>query len=350
VPGSTASIRLLSAFGEYVQSIGRSPESIYAAAGFDSTLLADDSNYVPFSDLANLFEVAAYKLQDPCLGVHYAQFLPFGSLGPHDHLALSAKTVGEMLGFAFDYAELTIAPFGFSIIEEAQRKAYAICLPMTDGISNIQLGGFILTGLVLRVRHAAGEHWIPCRASFPHRCPAPDALEVYRSVLGKNIEFDAPEWEFVVPHDILRMPMPVIMAGLESTVRKVADDELIARRGSVDFVGQVAQVILRRLRAERPLLLDRVASSLNITSRALQWRLKQHNMTFERLLGNERKTLAIELLRDTGLSIAAIAVRLGFADASGFTRWSIRRFGMPPSEYRLLLQSGLLAKTRRSPP
>ncbi|MCB1512110.1 MAG: helix-turn-helix transcriptional regulator, partial [Hyphomicrobiaceae bacterium] len=151
---------------------------------------------------------------------------------------------------------------------------------------------------------------------------------------GEKLIFDAQSFEIEVDNNILSLPNPGTVMGLQATVQQVADRALYERREATGFAGQVLQQIRRQLRDEAPLQLDAIAEALATTPRTMQLRLKQHNTTFEKLVGDVRERLAEELLRDTNLPIGEIAHRLGFAEQSGFARWTKTHFQMPPSEFR----------------
>ena len=66
--------------------------------------------------------------------------------------------------------------------------------------------------------------------------------------------------------------------------------------------------------------LDTVADRLHLSSRTFKRKLQEHGTSFRRLVDATRRAEAVRLLNTTTLSIAQVADRLGYADASSFTR------------------------------
>ncbi len=74
-----------------------------------------------------------------------------------------------------------------------------------------------------------------------------------------------------------------------------------------------------------------VADELSTNLRCMQRLLAAWGTTFEQLLDEHRKSLAIESLKSDQLSITDIAHNLGYSDSSHFTRAFRRWTGVPPS-------------------
>ena len=68
--------------------------------------------------------------------------------------------------------------------------------------------------------------------------------------------------------------------------------------------------------------------------RALQARLRKADLTFTDLVDDVRRSLAAVLVADARLALVNVAMLLGFAEQSSFTRAFRRWYGMAPGEYR----------------
>jgi len=93
-------------------------------------------------------------------------------------------------------------------------------------------------------------------------------------------------------------------------------------------------------RAMEPLLAsgdasaERVASMLGISRQTLYRRLKAEGQTFEELLDDKRRELALDYLKRDRMSVKAAAYRLGFSDPAAFSRAFKRWTGISPSSFR----------------
>ena len=80
--------------------------------------------------------------------------------------------------------------------------------------------------------------------------------------------------------------------------------------------------------------IDHVARELGMSRQTLYRRLKADGVTFERILDNLRRRLAMQLLRDERASVKQTAWRLGFSNPAAFSRAFKRWTGASPSAVR----------------
>lgn len=77
-----------------------------------------------------------------------------------------------------------------------------------------------------------------------------------------------------------------------------------------------------------------VAAALFVSKRTLARKIKQHKLSFRELRDHILSTQASSYLRDSELSVDAIASLLNYHDSANFRRAFKRWFGMTPSDYR----------------
>jgi len=71
-----------------------------------------------------------------------------------------------------------------------------------------------------------------------------------------------------------------------------------------------------------------------MSERTLQRRLREEGTTYQATLERTRHYLARDLLRNTQMSLAEVAVQLGFSEPSTFFRAFKRWEGATPGQYR----------------
>lgn len=81
--------------------------------------------------------------------------------------------------------------------------------------------------------------------------------------------------------------------------------------------------------------LKQVAASENISERTLVRMLSANGTSFHKIVEEERRFKASELIGNTSLSLAEIAKQLGFSDMSSFGRSFRHWYGMTPGQARL---------------
>ena len=76
------------------------------------------------------------------------------------------------------------------------------------------------------------------------------------------------------------------------------------------------------------------AREFYISPRTFVRRLSSFGLSYKNIADDVRKEHAIEFLEKTNLKVAEIAVRLGYANSSNFSKAFKSWTGLPPKEYR----------------
>jgi transcriptional regulator GlxA family with amidase domain len=101
-----------------------------------------------------------------------------------------------------------------------------------------------------------------------------------------------------------------------------------------DRVMRAAAALMRR-HLEAPLPIPEIARRLGLSQRGLEQRCQRAaGRSPQRLYASIRMAEAHRLVQETTLSVAEIAGRVGYADASAMTRGFRREFGHPPRAVR----------------
>ena len=82
--------------------------------------------------------------------------------------------------------------------------------------------------------------------------------------------------------------------------------------------------------------IERLAEATGASVRTLQRRLKDAGVTYNDLLNDVRKTLALNLLENETLALSEIAFSLGYSEVSAFNHAFRRWVGQSPGDYRRL--------------
>lgn len=76
-----------------------------------------------------------------------------------------------------------------------------------------------------------------------------------------------------------------------------------------------------------------IAAELDVHPRTLRRRLAEEGTSFRALLNEARSTVAVDLLRNVGLTVEEVSTRLGYTEVSTFSHAFKRWYGVAPSAY-----------------
>ncbi len=331
------SASFLTTIGDYLRTQGLQPSDTFRRAGFAYEWLQEEGRPQPLNAVAELFELAARDTDDRHFGLNYAVWLDAGHVGMLDHLMLSADNVREALQLAAQFGEATISGIRLTCQMVGPTLSFSGRLPPGLTAPSGQFVDFLVAVFVQRIRLAVGSGWCPQEVSLPRR--QPHEVGRYTQQFGPRITFATVEFRLAVSRDELDKPMPGGWPGLSQAIVATAERALSDLPVSDNYAEFIRHHVADRLAQEEDVRLDAVARSLDLSARALQWRLGQSNANYEALLREVRTTTAVSLLRDTALTMSEVGRRLGFSEGSAFTRWSRQHFNMTPSAYRRSLRA-----------
>ena len=146
-----------------------------------------------------------------------------------------------------------------------------------------------------------------------------------------DIFFEQQHSELAVPIEWCKIPLQAANPELSMAATDQCENEL-AELAPKDLLTEVRV----RIRGSRgfSLTIEDAAEQFSMSVSTLQRRLKSQNTTFQLLKGEERKELAKELLINSNQSVETISDRLGFSDASNFTKAFKNWLNTTPNNYR----------------
>lgn len=333
-------------FELYLSHRGASFGALLRTAGVDPETFSPATSELPLDTVAAIFENAAAELDDPCLGLHWAEAFPSGGTGVFGYLLLSARTLEEAMVTVCRYLTLVIHPSQVEFTKTSTTATITWSLPPTFKTPAVQYILFSVAATALRLRTLAGAGWTPQSIELAHR-KLPCAAALTR-VFGCPVDFNCAANSIIVATSTLARKSKIADTKVFGLFKDLGDRLLEELDGPPEISGQARKAIVGRLTSGH-VSLDTVAEDLDLSSRSLQSRLAAADTSFEALLNDTRMTLATGYLRDTDLPLTEIALLLGFSELSAFTRAAQRWFGEPPSAHRQALRQGPSRSEKKVP-
>jgi AraC-like DNA-binding protein len=294
---------------------------------------------VPGASVERLWKFALARTADPVVGLHMAEAYNPGTLDILGYVILSCATIGDVLERLSRYARLLNDGMRVELVVEGE-SAYCRST-FVEGLDNYllrapeQAMAATWGGLARELRRLATVPLAGSAVWFRHPEPAAAARAEYERVIGAPLRFDAPDDRFVVPVRHLAQPIRSANPMLLQVFDQHADAALARLRDDVR-VTQVARLLTQKLKGSAPGL-DEIARELAMSSRNLQRSLRDAGTTYQALLDDVRRDLAIRHLANPTTSASQVGFLLGFSEPSAFHRAFRRWTGKAPSAYRATL-------------
>lgn len=308
--------------------LGGDALALGAVCGIDPAAFADPDFPVPVRGFAQMLERAAAELACPNLGLRLSQRQGLSLFGPLWPFLANCATVGELVrevAYVFPLHTPAASPQvepaegGLIFVYDAAGEVGAPRRQL------IELGIGVLVGEIRRRR----ADWRPEAVQFRHAAPAD--LELHHRLLGPNLLFEADRNTVFLDAAALATPYGAGDANLAGAWQETLTSRLAALDG---LIQTRTEAVVRNLLPFGRCDLAAVAALLRLSQRTLQRRLAEDRTSFEQILDAVRADLALYYLRESRLSVAAVAEILQFSETSALTRACRRWHGASPRAVR----------------
>ncbi|MGQ0529195.1 MAG: AraC family transcriptional regulator [Panacagrimonas sp.] len=278
-------------------------------------------------------QTAAAHLHDPDLGLHLGQTVTPQHFGVMGYVLLACGTLGAALTRLHHYQRLVYD------VSPMQLHTAGSTVTLEWGTENGRPGRLVdetaITALVQFARDVTGDAAAIEAVHFVNDPPA--SLDPYRRYFGGEVLFEQSATRVRLPLSLLANPLRQPDAGLLSLLEQQAESLL----ADLPEAGDLEQAVRRAVAAnarEGEISLERVASALHTSPRTLHRRLDTLGLGFRKLRDDTRRRLAEQHLADPGMSLAEIALLLGYSEQSAFTRAFGKWTGTTPLQARRAAQ------------
>lgn len=311
---------------------GRPAGELCAKVGLDPAIIEDIDGRVPIGVMIALWREVAPL--DPDFGLHLAETAMARPALPW-HLLRASATLEEGL------LRLVAA---WRIFNDVQPPELVLPGPTEgDAILRIRTRGtpfvaprhgaeFAFAWFAVAARRATGLEVNPVRVTFEH--PEPSRTEEHARIFRSEVVFDADATAIHFAKATMALPT---VGGGDSELVQVLErhaETLLAKLPPRHGFSSRVRSAMTPLLPDGAVTIERLATELGASTRSIQRRLHEEGTTFQRVLDELRKEVAISHLGERAHSIAEIALLLGFSDQTAFHRAFVRWTGRTPGELR----------------
>jgi AraC-like DNA-binding protein len=332
MPELTVAAGLARGLAELAVSKGADPTELAARSGIAPQDLADVDRRVPFSNYVALMRAGQLLANDPALALHYGETNDMSRISVVGLIAYACETMAEAMAQVNRYGRLVVEVDGpkdrFSVAQrdgafwavdnrenpnafpELTESTFArmICGPRRFGVNQL--------ATAVHVTHLAPAYW-----------------SEYERVYGAPVTFEA-GWNAVrldavsMTHKISVEPryvFGVLSAHADALLRRLAS--ATSARGRVEG-------LLMPILHKGETSVDGIAAKMGMSRQTLFRQLRDEGATFEKVLDDLRRQLALDYLGAKKVSVTETAYLVGFSEPAAFSRAFKRWTGQSPRDVR----------------
>jgi AraC-like DNA-binding protein len=313
-----------------LQMSGLDAQALFKRHGIDPGLLSNPNARIPSESWDALTLDAASQIPDPAFGLLASRCWHPSNLGALGYAWLTSSTLRTGFGRVVRYWRILGEGSTTHLDETSGGVKMVLARQAADPISSAIAADFILSLLVDMCRMNAGASLRPMTVSLMRARPKDS--QVYRRHFGCVVHFAADEESFTLSRQDADRPLPTSNRQLAATLDHILAEQL-AHLDKKDVVARCQAHLLDQL-CSGEISEDVMAEQLHMSRRTLQRKLAEADLTYQKLVDDTRRDLALRHLEDPRHSITDVTFLLGFSQQSAFTRAFKRWTGMAPSEYR----------------
>ena len=304
--------------------------ALFAQAGLDVAALSDPQARYSLEGTTRLWRLAVEQTGDPALGLAVASQvtpLTFHALG---YSLVASATLKEAFERITRYFRIVTDAGEFLFGPEGDGYRLRIHTPDDQSQPAPEAIDAFMSVFLRMCRAAIGREFSPLSLSL--RRPAPANSEGFQRVFRCPIQFDAPANELRFPRAELERPLE----GANAELARHNDEIVVRYLATFDkqnLRAQVRAALIKQLPLGEPSA-ERIASALHLSLRSLQRKLAAEDSSYDDLLNDTRRELALSYARDPSYSVSEATYLLGFSDTSSYSRAFKRWTGQSPSQFR----------------
>ena len=292
--------------------------------------LASQDTLISYRDALQIIGNAYRISGDDGLGLTIAAEVNIGDWGMMGYAVASCDSLGEsvVIGQRYNRAATQLTDNAVTMGE----KYFSLqSTPLYEGGAEERfLVEEDLGGVVGMQHRYLGDEATPREVHFTY--PAPAYVQRYRDHFRCPLKFEQPVNQIVWHIADVERPLPLRNPAATQLAIRHCEQLLIDAENRGDMVDKVRSR-LAQTPGKYPAI-NEIAAGFNMSESTLRRSLKAVGSSYQEILNDVRKKLAIEYLTTSSLTLEVIAQLVGYSDLSNFRRAFRNWTGKPPLAYR----------------
>lgn len=315
-----------------IRQQGLSVESLLAGTGLTPGDLEDPLLRVSYRQRIRQLENMLALVGDPGHWLDYERQIAISDYGLLGYAMMSSATLRQAIQIAVKYHKMAGALFdlSFSVREDEGVGVLRLDHLLAQGLLKQYVVEDLFMTITPLIALLTAKPFTPSEITLNY--PQPAYSERYAKGLACPVRFDADYCEYRFELSLLNQPLARADSDTarecEASCRKILNQMEIEE----DIVSRICHLLLSTP-GDFPKL-DAVADRLSIGTRTLRRRLKGVGTSYQLILDDVKKELAVQYLQTTNLSVQEISDLLGYSEVTNFRRAFVKWVGRSPYQYR----------------
>ena len=312
-----------------LEAYGHDPRRVIGDTEYRPGIRGASNVRLPYETFAAIRARAIELIGDPAVGLRSADHLHPSHMGPLGYAWLASPTLLDGFRRLQRYGRLFNEREELLVDEEPEHIIVTAKVPAeTEHVDEVR--DSVLAGLVALCRINYGRDLNPDGVRLILQ--RPEDPGPWFAFFRCPVEFSCDADQMVLSTRKVRTPLsgsdPRVVAMHEEVIERY-----LGHLDRSDIVARARREIFDQLPSGE-MSEDSVAIALNMATRTLHRKLRDHGLSFRPLVIEVRKELARRYIDDASLSLTDVAFMLGYSDESAFSRAFRKWFGKPPSAMR----------------
>ena len=317
-------------FVRVVEMHGINARNLLLEVGVDPETLRDPSARIPSRVTDVAFAKAAALIPDPAFALRAARCWHPSNLGALGHAWLTSSTLRTGLQRLERYSRILGEKAHIQLANTREGLRFIYDHRRHDPALRAIGADFMLSLVVDMCRMNYGASLRPMEVSLARAKPAD--TEPYRHFFGCSIHFNAHEDSFLLSPRMADEMLSTANRQLAGTLDGILAGQLAALDRN-NIPARCKATLLEQM-TSGDLSEAGMAKALHLSRRTLQRKLAESQLSYQKLVDDTRRDLALRYLDDPRTTLTDITFLLGFSGQSAFTRAFRRWTGVSPTAYR----------------
>lgn len=332
---------------DFAASKGAVREVLIERAGLRAHDLDDPDNRTPLSHYLALFEVGIELTGEPALALQFGEAVRMQEISIVGLICEACKTTAEVGPQLNRYARLVIDEDSGRPPDllGAFRDEDGLWLegPSDTFVRSRFMAEAEIVRLTCNARAMFGSHPFFKERPFPRAVRFTHTEPSYRSeydrIFQAPITFGSDRNAILTDEEFLSLTQPPTNRYVFGILSTRARDLLRDLEESKTVRGQVERLLIPILHTGE-LSMDRIAKNMGLSRQTLYRRLKAEGVSYDQVLDELRRTMALHFLNGRRASVNETAYLVGFSHPAAFSRAFKRWTGKSPRAARLERRPG----------